>query len=73
MNLLASETVSINDLVFIISQGKTEKDLKKIREIAKNCDGDGEGYIDSKEFGQFIREMNDFRHETVIKSSQSIK
>lgn len=73
MNLLASETVSINDLIFIISEGKDAKELKKIKEIAKNCDSDGQGYIDKKEFGQFIREMNEYRHEIIVRCSQSVK
>lgn len=50
MNLLASESVSIGDLLLIIERDKNEKELKKIRDIAKHADSDGLGYIDCQEF-----------------------
>lgn len=50
MNLLASETVSINDLLSIIAKGKDKKEMDKINEIAYKADSDGMGYIDKSEF-----------------------
>lgn len=61
MNLLASSTVSINDLVKIITMGKDEKDTKKITEMAKNADSDGMGFIDNVEFGHFIKDLSELR------------
>lgn len=73
MNLLASETVSINNLLSIIAIGKDEKDMNKIREIARNADEDGMGYIDQEEFSQFVRDLITYRQDLIVKSSLLVK
>lgn len=54
MNLLASYSISILDVLDIIGQGKTEEEKEELKEIISRNEMNDDGFLDYDEFSTFL-------------------
>lgn len=73
MNLLASYSISIQDLLDIMGSNKDDEGLEEMTELIKKSDENEEGYIDFEEFKGFMDMVFFYKQTIMLRSANALK
>lgn len=73
MNLLASYSISIDDLIDIMGSNKDDEGLEEMTEIIKKSEVSQDGQMDYQEFRNFMNSLYFYKHTIIIKAAISLK